>query len=498
MKRVAGSLLFVLMMLAAPSSASAKWISLSSDHFQFVGDATERDMRAIAARLEQFRDVVGRLFSTELTRAPMPTVVVVFQNDRSFTPVKPLFQGRPVSVAGYFLGSEDLNYIAVNAEQEAMAYGVIFHEYAHQIMANSVGVAPVWVSEGLAEMYETFAMTDGGRSALVGSPSHQNLEILRAGSMMPISSLVAVRRDSPMYNEGDRRGMFYAQSWALVHYLTFNRTHTAQLKTYLQAISTGDLDDGAFARAFGDPTVLDNELRQYVRSLSFPALKLDLAEKAVSGSMSRAVELSDADAAGYIGDLMARQGRTGEARDYLRKALNAAPESARVNAALGVLEMRDQDSDAALPLLEKAAGLAPDDPGIQTAYARVLTRLADRGTSNEDELYARARTVLGHALELDPDNVATVVTLAEVEMASGESPERGLSLMRRAVKASPGREEYVLLLAQAMALTGDYTGATDLLAMVIARGSRPAIRDAAQRALSRTMAARDAAHSLLK
>ena len=234
MSRLAIPVLILAFVFARPSAALAKWTRLTSDHFLFIGEASERQMRGIAVRLEQFRDVVGRVVSKDVDASPIPTVVVVFQDDRSFMPFKPMFQGKPVAVAGYFVGMEDVNYIAVNAEQEAFAYGLIFHEYAHFMTGNAVAATPVWVSEGLAEQYQTFEITNGGRTAMIGRPSRQNLELLQATtSMLPVRDLVAVTHDSPLYNEGNRRGMFYAESWALVHYLTFGSPARAgQLKKY--------------------------------------------------------------------------------------------------------------------------------------------------------------------------------------------------------------------------------------------------------------------------
>ncbi|MGC4082386.1 MAG: hypothetical protein QM736_09840 [Vicinamibacterales bacterium] len=132
----------VVVGLLAPVPAWAKWTRVTSEHFTFVGDASERDIRLIAQELEQFRDVVSRVLSDGVTNSPVRTVVVVFQNDKSFEPFRPQFRGKTVSAAGYFLGHEDGNYIAVNAEQQTDAYGVIFHEFAHFMMASTVGHAP--------------------------------------------------------------------------------------------------------------------------------------------------------------------------------------------------------------------------------------------------------------------------------------------------------------------------------------------------------------------
>ena len=311
MKRVAIALLLWIGILTCPATALARWTRLSSEHFVFVGDAPERDIRNIARRLEQFRDVVGRVFSDDLNISPVRTVVVVFQNDKSFTPFKPEFQGRPVAVAGYFVGMEDANYIAVNAEQDSDAYGVIFHEYAHFLTANAVGAVPVWVSEGLAELYETFEAASGGRTAFIGKPSRQNLQLLQtSGTLMPVAALVAVQHDSPLYNEGDRRGLFYAESWALVHYLTFGSPARAgQLKAYISSMSQGVQAQEAFRTAFGtDTAALDRELQRYVRGLLFTVLRFEFDDKIANPATSSGQILQDEDAAGYLGDLIPHNG----------------------------------------------------------------------------------------------------------------------------------------------------------------------------------------------
>ena len=51
----------VLLLLVFPRPAAAAWTLLRSENFVFVGDAPERDLRRVAQKLEQFRDIVGRL-----------------------------------------------------------------------------------------------------------------------------------------------------------------------------------------------------------------------------------------------------------------------------------------------------------------------------------------------------------------------------------------------------------------------------------------------------
>jgi hypothetical protein len=202
------------------------------------------------------------------------------------------------------------------------------------------------------------------------------------------------------------------------------------------------------------------------------------------------------DAAGYLGDLLARIDRADDARALLTKTIDANGEAARARASLGLLELRAGDNDAAFPLLERAAALAPGIASIQGAYGRALALRASRGQADEDAIRARARTVLSRAMELEPGNISTVVTLAEIEMGDATNPPRAVALMERAAKAAPGREEYRLMLGEALAMDGDFAEASRMLGLLVERGSRPEVRDAARRMLARVAAAQNAARAL--
>ena len=113
--------LAALLVGCVPGAASAGWSRLSTKQVVFVGDAPDAIIRRVAQKLDQFREVLTRALPGADTKSPVPTVVVVFRNDRSLTPYKPLFQGRPVKVAGFFQAAEDVNYIAVNGEADEEA-----------------------------------------------------------------------------------------------------------------------------------------------------------------------------------------------------------------------------------------------------------------------------------------------------------------------------------------------------------------------------------------
>ncbi len=158
-------------------------------------------------------------------------------------------------------------------------------------------------------------------------------------------------------------------------------------------------------------------------------------------------------------------------------------------AALGLVEMQDGNDAAALPLLEQAASLAPGDAWVQSAFGRALVRRAEQGGPDEAALYVRAREVLTRALTLDRANVPAAVTLAAVLLSQGTDADLAVDLLQRVVRVMPGRENYRLMLARAHAARGDYSAATALLGPLVARGSRPEMREAARDLLGDVAAA---------
>jgi hypothetical protein len=356
--------------------AAGPWTRIQSEHFLFISEASERQVRDLAAQLEQFREVVSRTLPPSALDSPVPTVVLVFRSTRSFTPYKPLFEGRPIAVNGFFQGGDDVNYMAVNVEFERSALRTLYHEFAHLLTQNMERELPVWANEGLASVYETFEVQRDGKAATFGLPNVDRLNLLQQTSMMPLQDLVAVRPSSPEYNDSSKRHLFYAQSWALMHYLMFGSdARAAELRDYLDLLKTGTDPDAAFREAFGDNIEgLEKELRDYVRRMSLPDQKVTFSEKVVRPDAGRGVRIDDAEAGAYLGDMLARMDRLDEARVLLEGLVRAHPASGRAASTLARVELAEGHSNSALPLLERALTLTPDDEGNRLRLADVLLR----------------------------------------------------------------------------------------------------------------------------
>src|SRR6266446_7260562 len=152
--------------LSRPVSAKDTWTSVRSKNFLLVGNASEKEIRQVGVRLEQFREVFSKLFTKVNFSSPVPTTVVVFKSDSSYRPFKP-----NANTAGYFQAGPDVNYITLTTEVhgEQDPFNVIFHEYTHLLVNNTVGNVPVWFNEGLAEYYSTFSISDD-KKIVLGKP----------------------------------------------------------------------------------------------------------------------------------------------------------------------------------------------------------------------------------------------------------------------------------------------------------------------------------------
>src|SRR5262249_6039616 len=75
----------------------------------------------------------------------------------------PLYNGKPAVLGGYCHcgSSEDVNFIVAAKARYSESSAIIFHEYAHLLLHNAVRDGPLWLNEGLAEYYSTFALKSG-------------------------------------------------------------------------------------------------------------------------------------------------------------------------------------------------------------------------------------------------------------------------------------------------------------------------------------------------
>jgi predicted Zn-dependent protease len=309
--------------------------------------------------------------------------------------------------------------------------------------------------------------------------------------------LLAIDYSSSEYNESsttwpfaDRRTMFYAESWALMHYLQLgSQRRTSQLTEYLARLHDGGEPGETFAAVFGDPASLERELREYVRRLSFPSIRLASPEKGSSIAVGAAEPLDDVTAATSLSDLLARTGHVDEARGRLEKILAVNPTAGAVAETLGVLELNAGNTDRAVPWLERAAR-DRSNLDAQVLWGRAVIDQWEKASIDGSDSTASindARMALSRAAELRPRDAEALAVSGRAESIAGDDVVKALERLTRAVALAPGQEEYRLMLAEELVRQREFARAADLLGPLAASARTPEIREAARRVMSRAV-----------
>lgn len=500
MKRCALFLaLFVcLLALALPSHAApAKdtWTSVRSKNFQLIGNAGEKEIRQVATRLEQFRFVFTQLFPKAKFNSPVPTTVVVFKSDNSYKPYKPLYNGKPASVSGYFIPGPDMNYITLTSERygEESPYAPIFHEYVHLLIENTLNDVPVWFNEGVAEYYSTFDISDGDRKVVLGKIVSNHVLRLRE-QFIPLRDLLNVDHRSSLYNERDKKSVFYAQSWALVHYLLQGNKgeRIPQLGRFSALLAAGKPLEESFQQSFQtDFKTMERELRNYVNRSTYMANVFTSEKPMIFDAEMQVASLSEAEAQGYLGDLLLHINRLDVAEAHLQQALALAPDLATAHASLGMLRVRQNRLADAKESLRRAVAGNSNNYLAHYHYAYALSR---EGMEQNNlisgyprELAQTMRAELRKAIELAPQFAESYHLLGFVNLVTGEQLQETIPLLLKAQSLIPGRHDFSFVLGQVYLRTEQYEAARKVLTALVNGGGVDAqIRAQAQSMLDIT------------
>lgn len=484
---LAWCVLCVVTLLTTSTIASAdvapqkNWKRLQTPNFELLGNTGDGDLRAVADRLEQFRDAMALLF-TSLRPSTNRIRVLVFRNHRAYDPFKPRYEGKPANVGGYFLDGEDVSHITLTVENRDENFGVIYHEYTHLLMAD-VGSVPVWVSEGLAEYYSSFTTTPDGKQVQMGHPLSRHVLRLR-DDFMPLATLVDVARDSAHYNERDKQGVFYAESWALIHYLLLGneQRYAPQASAFISALAAGSsLEKACLDTLKVTPAQLESELRSYVQRSRFYSQVVKFDERLARLAKLPITPVPDSEVHAALGSLLYRLGRNEEADAQLAVALSLDPESPIAHAALGQLRQRqNRDADARMHL-ERAALSEAATFTTHFQLARALYDAADAaGTPNDPTLLAAQEAALRKTVALNPSFAEGWHRLGIILASTPDGVTEALDCVQKATQLAPGREQYRLSLAYIYANSQQYAAARALGAALARRATDPDVRDRAQ------------------
>ena len=439
-------ILLVLLVLARGQALWAArketWVVVRSPHFVAYSDAGISEVHGILREFEEIRGVFRGVFPGLRVDTPKPVILLVFRDEDSMKRLIPgEFEGKnPKRSSGVYVSCSDRNYAIVRLDaphQAEQPYFVVFHEYTHGIVHLNFPSLPTWLDEGIADFYGATEIRSD--RVLVGKVPLGRLETMRNSAFLPLETLLTVNSTSPHYREGDKTGVFYSQSWALVHYLFMDeRAQKAGLfQKYLKALQENPDLLAAAKAGFGDLGAFQGALSSYTRQPVFRYWIYNLSAKLIDKDF-KSGNLDEAEVLVVKADFLQSTGREKEAQPILQRALELAPESPGVKAAMGYGHYLRRERTQAIAAFDEAMRLGSDD--FRPPY--YLARLAQEQGNSTPEETSRILEYLETARRLCPDFPGIHMLLCREYAREPKQAAKAIEEGRQAVELDPQNLSY--------------------------------------------------------
>jgi tetratricopeptide (TPR) repeat protein len=188
-----------------------------------------------------------------------------------------------------------------------------------------------------------------------------NLELLQHNSLLPLSTILTVDLHSPYYHEEDKGSIFYAESWALTHYLKAKdaKENTHRLLDYLDLVHKKVDSVSAATQAFGDLQELQADLHKYIVNGDYTFLTMPGSIDVDDSTF--AVRTLTQPQAGHCARRLSRLRNSvdEDARTLLEAVLRDDPNNASAHESMGYMAFRKRNFEEAHKWYEQASQLDP-------------------------------------------------------------------------------------------------------------------------------------------
>jgi tetratricopeptide (TPR) repeat protein len=435
----------VLFLLAVTLSASARdsadhWFEVRTPHFVVLTDTNEKQARRVAEQFERMRAVFHLLMPAASDDAGSPIIVLALKDKKAFQTLEPevyLAKGQ-LDLAGYFMRAPDKNYILLRLDaQGPHPFATVYHEYTHYMMRGASEWLPLWLNEGLAEFYQNTDIQD--KEVLLGQADQNDILYLRQNRLLPITTLLKVDQTSPYYHEEQKGSVFYAESWALTHFIeiTDAQKGTLRLQNYADLLAKKEDPIVAAQQAFGDLTQLQKSLNSYISQGQFMMFKMKRAVAVDESAFQfRAIPSTDADA--IRADVLLYNQRTRDAQALLDSVLRDDPKNALAHETMGYLKFREGDIQAARKWYGEAVKL--DSQSYLANYYYAAMSLGPGGQEEDPAIESSLRT----CIKLNPAFAPAYDALARYYMRDPAKTNEAHMLNVRAIMLEPDNIGYRL------------------------------------------------------
>lgn len=316
----------------------------------------------------------------------------------------------------------------------------------------------------------------------MGAPNSRNLTLLRQNALLPVNTLFDVDSSSRYYNEESKTSIFYAESWALTHYLITRdwNEKTQRVTDFVSLLQKGMSQREAATRTIGDATTLDLAVKSYIKNESFTVVKQDRPK--IDEGNFQTPGISEAESLVVRGDFMAHNRRYSEAQAMLEEALKLDPKMGAACESMSFLFLSQGNITQASKWSSQAVTL--NSQSVRANYYLALTLMAS-GVHDEQTL-SKVESSLRTVLKINAEFAPAYDLLAYALSQPGPTQRLDEAYMAslQAVTLQPGNIRYRIRAVEVQDKRGRTEDAIRVANLAVSFAKTPADKATAEAALS--------------
>jgi tetratricopeptide (TPR) repeat protein len=369
LKRLFQNLLFMTILCYCFTSAYAgdkPWLMLKASRFGIVSQLNEKETRLWAEEFDKYVSALHLLYSADDNNLS-PLTILLFKDKKQFSPyIFSTESGQVKKVIGVFANFDDWSTIGLpglKAYQQTRT--TIFHEAVHWYLKSQNLNAPLWLEEGIAEVFSTFEIRNGkGRWGL---PIQAHVDFLNYKGLQPTKDFLFATQDEALH----KLDTYYPQAWAMVHYYLFGNSSKNRVKfnlfmSELGKKTTKEAFESAFEMTYEE---FDRELQRYIHSGKYNIGEMDLSntdtEMKIGPASNAAVQFA-------LGRLAVAGGNYDLGIQHAEAVISNAPSRPEGYDLLAMALKNSENKTRLAEVLEKAISLNSSDSQIYFMKASML------------------------------------------------------------------------------------------------------------------------------
>jgi tetratricopeptide (TPR) repeat protein len=431
------------------------WIEIQSPHFTVLSNAGESEGRNAALHFEEIRALFQHLYPDLRVDSGKPTIIFAIKNEDSLKLFIPSYgqNSKAMRIGGFYSRSYDKDFAVTRTDVRdtgPLGFRNVYFEYTQAFFHYNFRGLPLWLDVGLGEYYGNTDIEN--EEASVGMANEDELRLLKEATLLPIDQLVTIDRTSPLYNTAEHSGIFYAESWALVHYLNNSAGVRDQdlINKYLHTLHATDDPIQAASQSFGDLKKFSASLEGYIHRLGFEYHRVSLQSRLPEKDFTVRT-LSPAEGIVAQADFLLRNGHLPEGLERLHEVERLDPATPGYHSEFAHYHLLKADYANAEKELQLAMAANPNDISAHIDMAYVYLRRDGYTKDSTPKIRAELEKVLSLSPDFAPAHAFLSIAYAH---DPDKDTDKALKSALRASELQPGNLAYFIDIGKAYLAAG--------------------------------------------